>query len=100
MQHLDEGMIHAWLDGQVPRDEALEVEAHVAECRQCADAVAEARGLIAASSRILMALDAVPRDVVPKPTAIPEFPASELTAVTATPQPTTPAERRAYRRWF
>ncbi len=49
MQHLDEGTIHAWLDGQLPRDEALEVEAHVAECRQCADAVAEARGLIAAS---------------------------------------------------
>ena len=67
MQHLDEGMIHAWLDGQLPRDEAAAVEAHVAECRPCADAVAEARGLIAASSRILTALDAVPRDVAPKP---------------------------------
>ena len=55
MQHLDEGMIHAWLDGQLPQDEAQQVEAHVAECRQCADAVAEARGLIAASSRILTA---------------------------------------------
>jgi len=66
MQHLDEGTIHAWLDGQLPRDEALEVEAHVAECRQCADAVAEARGLVAASSRILTALDIVPREVVPK----------------------------------
>jgi hypothetical protein len=66
MQHLDEGTIHAWLDGQLPRDEAQRVEAHVAECRQCADAVAEARGLIAASSRILTALDSVPREVVPK----------------------------------
>ena len=67
MQHLDEGRIHAWLDGQLPREEAAEVEAHVAECRPCADAVAEARGLIAASSRILTALDAVPREVAPKP---------------------------------
>ena len=66
MQHLDEGTIHAWLDGQLPRDEAQQVEAHVAECRECADAVAEARGLIAASSRILTALDSVPGEVVPK----------------------------------
>jgi len=66
MQHLDEGTIHAWLDGQLPQDEAQQVEAHVAECRQCADAVAEARGLIAASSRILTALDSVPGEVVPK----------------------------------
>ncbi len=49
------------------RDEARAVEEHVAACRPCADAVAEARGLIAASSRILMSLDSVPRDVVPLP---------------------------------
>jgi hypothetical protein len=60
MQHLDEGTIHAWLDGALPNDEARAVEAHVAECAACADAVAEARGLIAASSRILSALDGVP----------------------------------------
>ena len=66
MQHLDEGTIHAWLDGQLPQEEAQQVESHVAECRQCADAVAEARGLIAASSRILTALDTVPGEVVPK----------------------------------
>jgi len=41
------------------------VELHVATCRACADRVAEARGLIAASSRILSALDHVPADVVP-----------------------------------
>ena len=74
MQHPDEGSIHAWLDGQLPRDEAAAVEAHLAECRECADAVAEARGLIAASSRILTALDGVPRDVVPIPSAIGHHP--------------------------
>ena len=66
MQHPDEGTIHAWLDGQLPLDEAAAAEAHVAACRPCADAVAEARGFIAASSRILMSLDDVPRDVSPK----------------------------------
>ena len=65
MQHLDEGTIHSWLDGALTPDEAARVEAHVAECPQCAAAVAEARGFIAASSRILTALDNAPRGVVP-----------------------------------
>jgi hypothetical protein len=60
MWHLDEGTIHAWLDGALSADEARRVEAHVGSCTACAEAVAEARGLIAASSRILTALDAVP----------------------------------------
>lgn len=60
MQHLDEGTIHGWLDGALSPDEAARVEAHVGSCTACADAVAEARGLIAASSRILTALDDVP----------------------------------------
>ncbi|HXL86302.1 MAG TPA: zf-HC2 domain-containing protein, partial [Gemmatimonadaceae bacterium] len=65
MQHLDEGTIHSWLDGALSADEASRVAAHVAECPQCAAAVAEARGFIAASSRILTALDHVPHGVVP-----------------------------------
>ena len=65
MQHLDEGTIHSWLDGALSADEAAQVEAHVKECPQCAAAVAEARGFIAASSRILTALDNAPRGVVP-----------------------------------
>jgi len=65
MQHLDEGTIHSWLDGALAQDEAAQVEAHVAECSQCAAAVAEARGFIAASSRILTALDNAPRGVIP-----------------------------------
>jgi hypothetical protein len=60
MQHLDEGTIHAWLDDALGAEDAARAAAHVAACRSCADAVAEARGLIAASSRILTALDAVP----------------------------------------
>jgi anti-sigma factor RsiW len=65
MQHLDEGTIHSWLDGALSADEAARVEAHVKECPQCAAAVAEARGFIAAASRILTALDNAPRGVTP-----------------------------------
>jgi len=63
--HVDEGTMHAWLDGALPADESRAVELHVASCETCAAAAAEARGLIAASTRILSALDDVPRDVVP-----------------------------------
>ncbi|MES2359900.1 MAG: carboxypeptidase-like regulatory domain-containing protein [Gemmatimonadota bacterium] len=63
--HVDEGTMHAWLDGALPADEGRAVELHVASCETCAAAAAEARGLIAASTRILSALDDVPGDVVP-----------------------------------
>ena len=65
MQHPDEGVIHSWLDGALSAEESAAVESHVAGCEQCRSAVAEARGFIAASSRILTALDDVPRGVVP-----------------------------------
>ena len=65
MQHPDEGVIHTWLDGELPAGEASALEAHVAECAECAAAVAEARGLIAAASRIVSSLDIVPGDVIP-----------------------------------
>lgn len=65
MRHPDEGMIHSWLDGALSAEEATQMESHVATCPGCATAVAEARGFIAASSRILTALDDVPRGVLP-----------------------------------
>jgi hypothetical protein len=65
MQHPDEATIHTWLDGALTAEEAARVDAHVKECAQCQAAVAEARGFIAASSRILTALDNVPRGVIP-----------------------------------
>lgn len=64
-EHLDEGTIHAWLDGALAPAESARVEAHVQTCAECAALVAEARGLIAASTRILSSLDAVPGGVIP-----------------------------------
>ena len=71
MQHPDEGMIHAWLDVALTVEEAATFEAHSAQCEQCSAAIAEARGLVAASSRILLSLDDVPGGVIPvsSPTA-------------------------------
>lgn len=66
MLHPDEGTIHAWLDGALAPEEARRFEDHVASCATCGEAVAEARGLVASSSRILGALDTLPGDVVPR----------------------------------
>ncbi|HEY2855708.1 MAG TPA: zf-HC2 domain-containing protein [Gemmatimonadaceae bacterium] len=66
MQHLDEGTIHAWLDGALDAEESSRVEEHTRECATCAAAVAEARGLVAGASRILTALDHVPAAVTPR----------------------------------
>lgn len=64
-EHLDEGTIHAWLDGELTPDESAKVESQTAACAECAALVAEARGLVAASSRVLSSLDAVPGGVIP-----------------------------------
>lgn len=95
MQHLDEGTIHAWLDEALPPDETTRVATHVAECETCAQAVAEARGFIAASSRILSALDEVPAGVIPsRDTAVPRDALAALRARRA-------REREAARRrWW
>ena len=59
MSRPDEGLLHAWLDGELEAEEAARVERLVAEDAEWSAAAAEARGLIAASSRILGKLDVV-----------------------------------------
>lgn len=65
-ERVDEGLVHTWLDGELDAVEAARVERLVAEDAEWAAAAAEARGLMAASSRILGALDVVARDVIPR----------------------------------
>jgi len=71
MPHPDEGLIHAWLDGELEPAEAARVSALVANDPGWGAAAAEARGLIAASSRIAGALDRVPGKVIPRAKAAP-----------------------------
>jgi len=72
MSRPDEGLIHTWLDGECSADEAAEIERLVATDPAWAAAVAEARGLIAASSRIVSALDAVPHAMPAEERAAPD----------------------------
>lgn len=66
----DEGMIHEWLDGQLDDDTSAKFDALVMSSPEFAERVAEARGFIAASSRILSSLDAVPAGVIPNKSAV------------------------------
>ena len=65
MEHLDEGMAHAWIDGELSADETVAIEAHLQTCGSCAAIVAEARGFVAATSRIVSQLDHVSAGVIP-----------------------------------
>lgn len=99
MQHPDEGTIHAWLDGELPYEESSRIAAHTESCEQCAALVAEARGFVAASSRILRQLDDVPGGVVPStpgsnPVLKPAFEPRDWGVVLPIPR------RGAHRRWF
>src|SRR5579871_3717600 len=66
MQHLDEGTVHAWLDGALAPEEARRAEEHARDCARCAALVADARGLVAGASRIVAALDGGQRGVRPQ----------------------------------
>ena len=83
----EEGLIHEWLDGQLDDVAAARLEALVHTSPTFAAQVAEARGLLAASTRILQALDDVPAGVIPVATpataAAAAATAAEATDVTA-----------------
>jgi len=73
----DDGMIHEWLDGQLDADTSARFDALVQQSPAFAARVAEARGLVAASSRILSALDDVPAGVLPRRDALPSVATAE-----------------------
>jgi hypothetical protein len=87
-EHPDEGTIHAWLDGALDDAHAEALRAHVASCRDCAERVAEARGLIAGASRIVGALDGGMTTTMTAPSA--------AAAITSIEQ----ARSRSARRWL
>jgi hypothetical protein len=53
MSHVDDGTLHAYLDGELTPVERARLEAHVAECGACRDRLAEERALIERASSLL-----------------------------------------------
>ena len=56
MPHVDEGTLHALLDGELAPDELAEVRLHFATCPSCAGRLDEARHLLAETERLVSAL--------------------------------------------
>ncbi|MBD0320261.1 MAG: hypothetical protein ICV87_08005, partial [Gemmatimonadetes bacterium] len=68
MQHVDEGRLHAWLDGELPAggpDGARALERHLAGCAACRAVVEEERKIRDAASAILREADPGPPRVIP-----------------------------------
>ena len=53
MSHVDDGTLHAYLDGELALVERARLEAHVAECAACRSRLEEERALIARASGLL-----------------------------------------------
>ena len=64
MSHVDDGTLHAYLDGELGPAEAQGVDAHIAQCPACRARVAEERALITRAGELL-ALAAPPERELP-----------------------------------
>ena len=53
MSHVDEGQLHAYLDGGLSAMDAVRVERHLAECAPCRQRLEEARALVQRAARLL-----------------------------------------------
>src|SRR5881296_386352 len=53
MSHVDEGTLHAYLDGELPSADRKTVEAHLAQCDTCRAALTEARALVERATALL-----------------------------------------------
>ena len=75
MQHLDEGTIHALLDGELAGAEGTQILAHIETCEECSSRVAEERLIQAEAERMILELDEpAPR---PAPSVIPPYETDE-----------------------
>ncbi|MFN2572430.1 MAG: anti-sigma factor [Gemmatimonadales bacterium] len=65
MSHVDEGTLHAYLDGQLPSSERAALEAHLAQCANCSATLVEARALLARANSMLGTARPVERPMPP-----------------------------------
>jgi hypothetical protein len=93
MQHVDEGTLHALLDGELPAEEAAQVRLHFATCPSCSARLDEARQLLAETERLVSALelpDAAPQAARPNAAPVSRAAAGTVADVLVPPSPSTP----------
>jgi hypothetical protein len=57
MSHIDEGILHAYLDGEVSEGQKAEIDAHLSACAECSDRLEAAKRLIGRASGLLAELE-------------------------------------------
>ena len=65
MSHVDEGMLHAYLDGELPAGERTALETHLAQCEACRARLGEERALVERASALLGAARPLERPLPP-----------------------------------
>ena len=65
MSHVDEGTLHAYIDGELPPNERTALEAHLAQCATCRATLAEERALLERASALLGSARPVERPAPP-----------------------------------
>ena len=75
MSHVDDGILHGYLDGELAPAEARGVDAHLAQCPECRRRVDEERALIARAAELLAV-------ATPPDRALPPFRAGDVKAPT------------------
>jgi anti-sigma factor RsiW len=91
MSHLDEGTLHALLDGELETNEVAEIQAHLGACSACGLRLREVKEFLAESDRLIASVD-LGEVSVPEPrAAAPATPAAAASAPRPRPVATTPA---------
>jgi len=65
MSHVDEGTLHAYLDGELPSSERAALEEHLAQCTTCRAALADERALRERASALLGSARPIERSAPP-----------------------------------
>jgi len=67
MSHVDEGTLHAYLDGELPSVERAALEAHLADCATCRENLTDERALRERATAVLGSARPAERPAPPHP---------------------------------
>jgi hypothetical protein len=77
MPHLDEGTLHALLDGELEGTEVMEIQAHLGSCASCGSRLKDIREFMGEADRLLASVDLPSSTSRPAPVPAPLLPAPE-----------------------
>ena len=90
MSHLDEGTLHALLDGELGSTEVMEIEAHLNGCAACSARLRDAREFLEEANRLVGSVQYGGGIAAGPSAAPPPAPRAEAAAVPASPPPPQP----------